>query len=130
MTEEQEPDYNAFFEEHWTQHLSNEDGSLNEDAVRRELYDFAVTAQKFMQYINFTTGGRASDARITLEHLQDLAIQTATETCRRAVVEELDYLISEGQSDTMNLDTLLIMNGHRAAMNSYLAPTDAEPADD
>lgn len=53
-------DYEQTFEKFWRDLVTNPDGTLNEDQVKRELHDYANMMKEVSEVYDHVTGGRIS----------------------------------------------------------------------
>lgn len=102
MSDADLPEYETYYNEKFASTLEDADGALDKDAVMRELYDYGQTLDKFARYVHFSTGGKTQDPEDPLEHLQALAIETATFTAKAAIVQALNELQAELQANNEN----------------------------
>lgn len=64
--------YEIEFNKFWHKIVCNKDGTLNEDSVKRELYDYTHLMGRMTVFIDYATGGMASKPNTDLEILKTL----------------------------------------------------------
>lgn len=84
-----DPDYVGYYEEHLAHLYEDEDGELDRDLIQRELYDYATLINRFVEFINFATAGKAKDPRLSLETLQQFSIEAVTLTAKAAIIQAM-----------------------------------------
>jgi hypothetical protein len=85
-------DYEQVYDEFWKDIVENEDGTLNVDAVKRELADFRHMLNEVPAVYEFVTGGMLSKPNY---YARDV-ISAASDYIERCIEEGLqDYLAGD-----------------------------------
>lgn len=66
-------DYEQTFDEFWRDLVCHPDGTLNRDAVMRELHDYATALDEVPKVYMHVTGGRLSKPNTKAAHVIDAA---------------------------------------------------------
>lgn len=64
-------DYEKVYEEFWKELVTHDDGSINMDAIKRELFDFYITIQEVSKTYDAITGGKLSKPNTDSSYIID-----------------------------------------------------------
>jgi hypothetical protein len=87
-------DYLETFESFWKPLVCNEDGSLNEDSVKRELHDFRYLMRNASAVYEAVTGGQISDPSVMPKDV----LREANKHMQREIADQIEDQEDEGIS--------------------------------